>query len=133
MAKQIEELQQEVSGLRALLAQAGIIARPAPTARGTDYVPHGSPQHAAMIGLCEVGDAEQAARDGYTVYTSPTTGKCWRLEDEIGTVHYYPGVDPQKAILLVLRQKVNVIEAGAPTVPPNAPPMFTGDEEVRYA
>jgi len=126
----VEDLQKEIVELRALVAQAGITARLEP-AHGTDYIAHGSTQHAAMIGLCEVDDVEQAKRDGYTIYTSPVTGKNWRLEDEIGTVHYYPGVDPQKAITLVLRQKVNVIESGKPTIPANAPQMFTGGDEWR--
>lgn len=125
----ITELQNEVNALKGLLAQAGIF-QPVrqESSHAPDYIAHGSTEHAAFLGLAEVEDVAQAERDGYTVYTSPRTGKAWRLEDEIGVMRFYPGVDPNKAIILVLRQKVNVIESGPPPAPKDAPTMFTGGE-----
>lgn len=120
----IEELQQQVADLQAKLAR--LVPKPAPVAHGPDYIENGSARHAAFLGIAEVQDVEQAIKDGYTVYTSPRTQKSYRLEDEIGSVRFYPGVEPAKAIVLVLRQKVNEFEA-PDTVPTDAPPMFTGE------
>lgn len=128
MAK-LEDLQNEIAVLRGLLAQAGIIQNRAQRKQEqTDYVEYGSTRHAAFLGIVEVDDIEQAMRDGYTVYTSVSTKKTWRLEDEIGILKNYPGIDPSKAALLVLRQKVATFEAGKPPIPANAPPMYVNEE-----
>jgi len=126
MAK-LEELQEQVGRLTAILAQAGITPRLPASEHAPDYIEHGSAKHAVFMGLMEVDDVAQAARDGYTVYKSPRTGKNWRLEDEIKATQLVPGVDPTKAILLVLRQKVTSLESGKPTAPPNAPEMALGE------
>lgn len=128
----IEELQEQVAQLVGLLAMAGIRPPAAKDERAADYIAHGSPEHAAYIGLIELkdGDIDAAEKAGYTVYVSTKTARCWRLEDEISTVRFYPGVDPAKALLMVLRQKVNALESGQPTVPPDAPAMW---QPVGYA
>lgn len=123
----IEELQEQVNVLTALLAKAGLLPKAQSTSEhAPDYVAHGSAKHAAMIGLAEVTDIEQAKKAGYIMYTGKS-GKTWRLEDEIGATRFYPGVDPTKAMLMTLRQKVAVIEAGAPPIPQDAPPMYVGE------
>jgi hypothetical protein len=117
------ELQTEIAWMRGSLKQAGLLPKEK-LDHEPDYIPHGSPQHATMLGLVEVTDLDQAKKDVYTLYTSPRTGKVYRLEDEIRALQYVPGVEPEKAMLVVLRQKVNGLESGAPQVPANAPPMF---------
>jgi len=110
--------------MRDLLERAGI-RMPAPDQEhSADYMEHGSPQHAAMIGLLIVEDVDAAKVDGYTVYVSPRTGTAYRLEDEIAALRFYPGVDPVEARRTVLRQKVNGLESGKPQVPKDAPPMW---------
>jgi hypothetical protein len=124
MAK-LEDLQSELERMRAILVDAGLLPKQKPE-HNHDYIAHGSMEYAAMIGLVAVSDTEldQAKRDGYTVYISPKTKQAWRLEDEIGALRFYPGVEPKQACLVVLRQKVNGLESGPPRVPANAPPMF---------
>jgi len=119
------ELQSELDGLKKLLRNAGLLREPRPANRQTDYIEFGSPRHAALLGLVEVKDTEreQAQKDGYTLYIGKS-GRVWRLDDEIAALRHYPGIDPPKAILVVLRQKVNEIESGPPKVPEDAPPMF---------
>jgi hypothetical protein len=129
----IEELQEQVKSLTSILVQSGLMPRLAHRPEhAPDYIAHGSPQHAVFLGLVGVDDEDAARADGYTVYRSRTSGNAWRLDDEIGVMHHYPGVDPAKAALLVLRQKVNELESGPPQPPANAPEMFTGGE-VMYA
>lgn len=120
----LEELQAQVDQLTKLLAQMGIRLPAGKAESQSDYIEHGSARHAALIGVIIVDDVAKAKADGYTVYTSPTTGRVYRLEDEVGTMHYYPGLDPDKVFQVVLRQKVNVLESGKPQVPANAPEMF---------
>lgn len=124
MAK-LEDLQLEVERLRVILSNAGLLPKQK-TERNHDYVAHGSLEYAAMIGLVAVADADidQAKRDGYTIYVSPKTKQAWRLEDEIGALRFYPGVEPKQACIVVLRQKVNSLESGEPKVSANAPAMF---------
>lgn len=116
------ELQAELDGLKAMLRRAGLLREQRPATQA-DYVEFGSAKHAALLGLVEVTDQDQAQKDGYTVYTA-RSGRKWRLDDEIAALRHYPGVQPKDAILVVLRQKVNEIESGPPKVPPDAPPMF---------
>ena len=121
----VNELQNEVSWMRGVLKQAGLLPREV-AEHAPDFIAHGSQQHATMLGLVEVApvDLEQAKNDGYTLYTSPRTSKVYRLEDEIRALQYVPGVEPRQAMTIVLRQKVNGLESGPPQVPVNAPPMF---------
>jgi hypothetical protein len=82
----------------------------------SDFVSHGSDKHAAMIGIRKATDDDELKFKG------------WALTD-------MTAFGPQTTMTYlkeVLRQKVSVIEAGAPPVPqcedrdePNyAPPMF---------
>ena len=122
---EIRALQETVAFLTNTLKAAGLMPKPV-SEHAPDYVAYGSPRHAALLGLVEVKeqDLAQAQKDKYVLYASPKTGKTYRLEDEIVVMQLYPGVDPEKAATVVLRQKVNGLESGAPKVPDNAPPMF---------
>jgi len=121
-----KELQAQLARLEALLDAHGIRA-PAQAAETPedrpDYIAFGSPEHATFLGLVEVEDVETAKEQGYTVYTSPGRGAHWRLEDETRPLSLYPGMDPEKAIRAVLRQKVAEFEAPPPQAPDSAPPM----------
>ena len=122
MAK-IDELAAQVEELKRALKAAGI-EQPAPIigqAERADYIAHGSPRHAAFLGLVEVGPEDKTVT--LRTFTSPRTGRTFRLEDELGAIRYYPGIDPEKAILLVLQQKVNELEMPV-TVPEDAPLPF---------
>jgi len=124
MTKQLDELAAQVEALKSLLAQHGIqqparsVARPE---ERPDYIAHGSPEHARFLGLVEVGEGDKTVC--LARFTSPRTGRVFRLEDELGAVRYYPNVDPEKAALLVLQQKVNELET-VPEVPESAPAPF---------
>jgi hypothetical protein len=123
MVKESEQLERKVERLEKLLEQFGIRApvdETAPQER-PDYVAHGSPQHAALLGLVEVGKDDDTVT--LVTYTSPRTKRVFRLEDEMGAVRHYPGIDPEKAALLVLQQKVNELEV-KPGVPDDAPAPF---------
>ena len=125
----VRELEQQVKALQAALERAGIRSPAEPAQRPedrADYIAHGSPEHAQFLGLVVVKDQKAIEAQGYTVYTSPSTGKLWRLEDETHPLSQYPGMDPDKAILAVLRQKVSSLESG-PTPEETirqAPPMW---------
>ena len=124
----VKELQAQIEALTAQLQAAGLLPRVQaavidPEDRA-DYIPFGSDKHLAYLGVVRVDDPVKAKEIGYTVYTSPTTGDHYRLQDEIAPVNMYRGIDPDKAILLVLRQKVGQFESGAPKVPDDAPPTF---------
>ena len=67
-------------------------------------------------------EIEQAETDGYVTYVGKKGH--YRLEDEIAALGLVPGVDPEKAARVVLRQKVGAFESGVPKVPENAPAMF---------
>jgi hypothetical protein len=127
MASKVDELRERLELLERVIAQHGILL-PAeevePTER-PDYIPHGSARHAALLGLVDrAGDP--ANQQFLAEFTSAKTGTTYRLEDEVDALRHYPGVDPAKACLLVLQQKVNELET-APTVPADAPPMFRPD------
>jgi len=122
MAK-VKELAARIELLEALLKRAGIeqpVEALPPTER-PDYIPHGSPRHAQLLGLVEV------VKDDPTItlatYASPRTERVFRLEDELGAIQFYPNIDPEKAVRLVLQQRVGELET-TPTVPEDAPPMF---------
>lgn len=123
MTKETDALRAQLEQLTALLDAHGI--RPAPVATKTteraDYIEHGSDKHATFLGLVESGEDDETI--ALAKYTSPRTGRTWRMEDEISAMRHYPGIDPEKAVALVLQQKVNELE-NAPGVPKDAPPMF---------
>jgi hypothetical protein len=122
MAK-LDELAAQVEQMRRVLESHGIRppAQPVAQADRADYIAHGSAQHAAFLGLVEVGKGDETIT--LATYTSPRTGRTFRLEDELGAVRFYPSIDPQKAMLLVLQQKVNELEMPV-QVPDDAPEMF---------
>ena len=123
----LQELEQKHNDLVEYLEQRGLVD-PAQQAAASvvmpDYIPFGSEKHMRFLGLDLVEDVENAKASGYTVYTSPETKQTYRLEDEMQAVQMYKPMDPDKAILLVLRQKVGAFESGVPQVPANAPPLF---------
>jgi len=125
-----KELEQRLADLERLVAQAGIVApRPEWTRDVTsrpDYVEFGSERHMALLGLVEVEDPDAAKEEGYIVHRSPRTGRIFRLEDQVTAFMNYP--DPAQVARLVLTQKVNVLEAGKPPVPENAPPLWNPNE-----
>jgi len=126
-----KELETRIRQLEAVLANMGLAAERAselPEDR-PDYIAPGSPEHAAFIGLVQIDDPAEA--DGRVVFTSRQTGSMYCLEDELGILRYYPGVDPEKAALTVLRQKVGAFESGPAVIPENAPPMWTPDPAMR--
>ena len=98
-------------------------AEPIDPTKRPDYMEFGSPEHAIFLGLVPIESADEA--EERTVYKSRKTERLYCLDDEIAAVRFFPGVDPDKAILLVLRQKVNTFESGPPQVPAHAPPMWT--------
>lgn len=123
MTKDTERMQSEIDALKRTLAGLGLpvpVSEPLRPEDRADYIGYGTPEHAAFLGLVEVHDASESV--GEATYTSPKTGKVYRLEDSITPFLSYP--DPQQIARLVLRQKVNELEAGPPPVPENAPPMF---------
>ena len=117
-------LSEQVKELRDLLASHGIVMpgeRNQPEMR-TDYIAFGSDEHRQFLGLVVVDDGDDPT--GYTTYKSQSSGITYRLEDEIGAVYHYPGMDPEKAALIVLRQKINELEGGVPEPPANAPSLW---------
>jgi len=108
--------------VRAALARLGIVAAgPVEPGGQTDYVAFGSDRHLALLGLVKVGEGDNV--EGFTTFTSQT-GTTYRLDDEMSVLSMYPGVDPEKAAVIVLRQKINVFEGGEPEPPDNAPQMW---------
>ena len=82
----------------------------------SDYLPHGSDKHAALIGIRKATDDDELKYKGWTLTDMTAFG-------------------PQTTMTYlkeVLRQKVSVIDAGAPPMPQSedrdeanyAPPMF---------
>ena len=125
-----KELEQEIQQMK---EQNKVMARmlglsPEPTAEDVtqrgDYIEHGSPKHAIFLGLIQVeeSDMEDAHKNEYILYESPSTGIIWRLEDEISPFMAFP--DPVKIAKLYLRQKVSSLESGKPVVPADAPPLL---------
>lgn len=117
----INELTAQVEALQNILASHGLVPpTPVEDRDRADYIEHGSAEHARLIGIIAVEDVEKASMD-YTVFTSPRTGKAYRLEDEVSGFEKYP--NPDKATRLILMQKVGSLET-KPTVPANAPPLW---------
>jgi hypothetical protein len=123
----VRELEQQLAEMREVLASQGIVL-PRRSAREpqqrADYIEHGSPEHAVYMGLVILSEdeIEQAQADGFVVYQGKNG--FYRLEDEIGALRLVPGIDPEKAALVVLRQKVGSFESGKPKVPETATTMF---------
>lgn len=124
------ELEQRVKDLERLLRSHGIAAGPtAPLAdeiERQNYIEFGSEKHAVLLGILPVEDVAEAEKYGYHVFTSPTTGKSYRLEDQITSYMHFP--DPAQVAKLVLQQRVSVFEAGPPPPPENAPALWNPDE-----
>ena len=115
-----ESLAQKLARVEAVLAQHGILLEPAETGgQQKDYIAHGSPEHATFLGLVE---AKKDDDGDFVTFTSPK-GKTYRLNDELGIVRHFPGMDPAKAARLALRHLVGELEI-APSVPDDAPPMW---------
>ena len=111
--------------LRQMLGLEGQTTAVAVTDR-KDFVEHGSEKHAIFLGLIQVSSAEleEAEKNKFVLYDSSVSGKTWRLEDELTVSQAFPTLDPDKAILMVLRQKVSELESGKPTIPDTAPPLL---------
>jgi hypothetical protein len=103
-----------------------------PPEQRRDYIEFGSDEHLAFLGLEKVADVEQARANLYTVYTSPDTGTAYRLIDEMQAVQIMRPMDPDKSILMVLRQKVSSFESGPPRPFPGAPPRFNPEGEPEF-
>ena len=119
-----KELEKQLEELRRVLAQRGITAPESAKKEGPppDYVEFGSARHAALLGLVEVGEDDYV--EGLETFTSPASQRTFRLADENEPLRTYPAMDPQKSAQIILRQKVNELESGAPPVPEGAPPIW---------
>lgn len=128
-SKEFKDLQDRFDQLMDVVQQMGGGVPLPNLERGppTDFIEHGSEKHATFLGLIEVreGKVEEAVKeDHYVVYKSRSTGRYFRLQDEIGLLRNYPGIDPEKAALVVLRQKIGSLESGPPKAPANAPTLW---------
>jgi hypothetical protein len=130
-----KELEQRVAQLERALAMAtGNVPRSGrvPEAERRDYIEFGSEKHLAFLGLEKVDDVAAAEKNRYVVYTSPDTDQVYRLLDEMGAAAMLRPMDPDKAILMVLRQKVSSFESGPPKPFPGAPPRFNPEGEPEF-
>ena len=119
----VKDLERQLADLRKLLAERGITTpEPREEGPGPDYIAFGSVEHAALLGLVEVGEDEDV--EGLATFTSPTSERTFRLADENEPLRTYPAMDPDKSAKIVLRQKVNELEGGPPPLPEGAPPMW---------
>jgi len=115
--------QEQIKELKALLEAHGIVAPgQRKLEKRADFMAFGSDEHRRFLGLVIVDETDDPT--GYTVYKSQESGITYRLEDEIGVVSLYPAMDPDKAAVIVLRQKINELEGGPPPVPDNAPSLW---------
>jgi hypothetical protein len=88
-----------------------------------DYIEHGSDEHRELLGLVEVGDAEEARENGFDIlHRSPKSGRLFHLADEMTPFANHP--NPDKAARLALIGKVNELDAGTPPVPEDAKEMW---------
>lgn len=120
---EVAGLKAQIQEMREALAALGIRSpRQAGEAEvQTDRIEFGSPEHAAFLGLVEVIEGDDTI--ALATYTSPRTGKAYRIEDEIGVIARYPHAHPEHAVRLSLQQKVGELES-KPAVPADAPPMW---------
>ena len=120
-----------IKGLEGRIAQLGqMLGVPAAESvpeseKASDYIALGSPGHAVFLGLVIV--EKDTDTTGYTTYTSKDTNTEYHLVDEFQAVQNYPGLDPEKAILLHLRSKVSSLESGPPSPPVDAPSLMLMD------
>jgi len=131
-----KELEAKIDRLEQLLASRGISEKPLPQGaippeERSDYIKHGSPEHAVYLGLALVEDVEEAKKNLLTVYTSSGSGKSYRLVDELGAARLMLPLEPSKGILMILREKVSSFESGPPKPFAGAPARFIppGDPE----
>ena len=130
-----KELEQRIAELERALAMAtGGPPQPRriPEKERLDYIPHGSDKHLTFLGLVRVDDVEEAERNRYVVYRSPDSGQAYRLLDEMSAAQVMRPMDPDKGILMVLRQKVSAFESGEPKPFPGAPPRFNPEGEPEF-
>ena len=120
-----ESLQQKIdAGVRDALARLGLsLPGPVQDDDKVNFIGFGSPEHRQFLGLIVVDKDDDPT--GFVTYTSKGTETTYRLEDELGVLMHHPGVDPDKAALMVLRGKVSVFESGEPEAPANAPLLWT--------
>jgi hypothetical protein len=127
LEKELAQTRGQLNQVLQILEREGLLL-PAPAAVDPvdrpDYIPFGSEKHQIFLGLVEVEDKERAISQGWTVYTSPSSGTHYYLADEIAAVQRGRGMDSEKAILFELRQKVGSFESGSPKVPAWAPNLF---------
>lgn len=90
-----------------------------------DYIGFGTPAHAAFLGLILLADGERTPQGQRHTFMSETTGQIYCLEDELGSLRFYPGLSLDEVVPVVLRQKVSAYESGEPKVPERAPAMWT--------
>ena len=122
---EIQALKEQVERLQQML---GIQAQPAPEcAVQPDYIELGSKEHADFLGLVIVTEDDDTT--GFTLFESRVTDVTYRLADELQATQHYPGMDPEKAILLLLRSKVSSLESGPPAVDPSAPSLWVPVDE----
>ena len=126
-ASTIALLQQQVAMLSNQLNR--VLGIPQITDRGEivqhDFVEFGSPEQAALLGLLSVDDPATLL-EGEPTYESPTSGKLYKLEDPI--TPFLNSSNPRMVAEMTLRMKVHAFEAGAPTIPANAPLLMTFDD-----
>lgn len=117
----IQTLKAEIEKLKAMMGVKDVRPTGRPEDRA-DYIAHGSPEHAAFLGLIEATPADLAEKSGVLVHASAVTEAKYRLADQVTAFMRYP--DPMKIAQLVLTQKVNALDSGQPKVPENAPSMW---------
>lgn len=122
----VKELEAKIAQMEAVLKSAGLVPpaiEPSDPKERSDYIKPGGDRHRVFLGLEMVDDVEQALKDRFVVHTSPTTKKSYRLVDEIAAAQRGAPMEPDKAILFELRQKVSSYESGPPPPPVNAPSL----------
>jgi hypothetical protein len=128
LEQKVAQLEQQIAALaggRLVEPIAGFV----PPEQRRDYIEFGSDGHLGFLGLAYVDNIEEAKTNLYTVYISPDTKKAYRLIDEMQAVQAMRPMDPDKSILMVLRQKVSAFESGPPKPFPGAPPRFNPEGE----
>jgi len=127
LEKRLNDLEEQNRLLRKLVPGLEVQSGEVDIEERADFFPHGSEKHAAFLGLIEIvgeDELEDAKLMDYVFYESPSTGRIWRLEDELGVQQAYPTIDPTKSVRLVLRQKISSFEGGKPPIPDTAPMLL---------
>lgn len=132
-AAMIARLQQQVATLSNQLNS--VLGIPQVSEKGEivqhDFIEFGSDEHAALLGISVVNDPATLL-EGEPTYASPTSGTVYKLEDPI--TPFLSASNPRMIAEMTLRQKVHALEAGAPTIPANAPAMMIfNDPDLRTA